>query len=231
MKHIRKAFVYIHKIEYLFWKIHEFLPSWQNYDILIRLIWLRMKRMQISFFFLFWECRFLIYIHSETLIQLRVFWLLVLLLKVIGDLKVFEWDLKLLSQFWEYEKILRWECCFSGIWLSYVAAWMGREFGGEWITYAWLNPILSTWKYHTLLISYTTIQNPIQALFEISARRRYTPRRGCARRRGVPRTAWRQHLTKGIFNHVEFSRRLVYFEGKIYCWVSAGCGWPVLRHF
>ena len=38
-----------------------------------------------------------------------------------------------------------------GTLLSYVAAWMGKEFGGEWIhAYVWPNPFMST----TLLICY-----------------------------------------------------------------------------
>ena len=44
----------------------------------------------------------------------------------------------------------------------YVAAWMGGEFGGEWIhVYGWLNPfpVLLKLSQHCWLISYTPIQN------------------------------------------------------------------------
>ena len=42
----------------------------------------------------------------------------------------------------------------------YVAAWMGGEFGGEWIhVHVWQIPLLSTWSYHNFVISYTPIQN------------------------------------------------------------------------
>ena len=42
----------------------------------------------------------------------------------------------------------------------YVAAWMGGEFGGEWIrVYIWLSPFTVHLKLTTLLIGYTSIQN------------------------------------------------------------------------
>ena len=44
----------------------------------------------------------------------------------------------------------------------YVAAWMGGEFGGEWIhVYVWMSPFGVHLKLsqHCLLISYITIQN------------------------------------------------------------------------
>ena len=44
----------------------------------------------------------------------------------------------------------------------YVAAWMGVEFGGEWIhVYVWLSPFAIHLKLpqHCLLIGYTPIQN------------------------------------------------------------------------
>ena len=42
----------------------------------------------------------------------------------------------------------------------YVAAWIGGEFGGEWIhVYVWLSPITVHLKLTTLLIDYITIQN------------------------------------------------------------------------
>ena len=44
----------------------------------------------------------------------------------------------------------------------YLAAWMGGEFGGEWIhVYVWMSPFGVHLKLsqHCLLISYTTIQN------------------------------------------------------------------------
>ena len=41
---------------------------------------------------------------------------------------------------------------------SCVPAWMGEEFGGEWIhIYAWLSPFSSPETITTLLISYTPI--------------------------------------------------------------------------
>ena len=43
-----------------------------------------------------------------------------------------------------------------------VAAWMGREFGGEWIcVYVWLSPFAVPLKLlqHCLLIRYALIQN------------------------------------------------------------------------
>ena len=45
--------------------------------------------------------------------------------------------------------------------LCHVAAWMGGEFGGEWIhVYAWLSPFAIYLKTLTvLLIIYTPIQN------------------------------------------------------------------------
>ena len=43
---------------------------------------------------------------------------------------------------------------------GYVPAWMGGEFGGEWIhVYVWLSPFAAHLKLTTLLISYTPIQN------------------------------------------------------------------------
>ena len=34
----------------------------------------------------------------------------------------------------------------------YVATWMGREFGGEWIHICvWLNPFAVTWNYHNIV--------------------------------------------------------------------------------
>ena len=40
----------------------------------------------------------------------------------------------------------------------YVAAWMGGEFGGEWIhVYVWLNPFAVHLKQSKLLISFTLI--------------------------------------------------------------------------
>ena len=50
----------------------------------------------------------------------------------------------------------------QGTRLSNVAAWMGGEFGGEWIhVYVWLSPlaVYLNYKITTLLISYTPIQN------------------------------------------------------------------------
>ena len=42
----------------------------------------------------------------------------------------------------------------------YVAAWIGGEFGGEWIhVYVWLSPITVHLKLTTLLIDYIPIQN------------------------------------------------------------------------
>ena len=42
----------------------------------------------------------------------------------------------------------------------YVAAWMGGEFGGEWIhVYVWLSPFTVYLKLTALLIGYTPIQN------------------------------------------------------------------------
>ena len=44
----------------------------------------------------------------------------------------------------------------------YVAAWMGREFGGEWIrVYIWLSPFAVYVKLsqHCLLIGYAPVQN------------------------------------------------------------------------
>ena len=44
----------------------------------------------------------------------------------------------------------------------YMAAWMGGEFGGEWMyVYVWLSPFIVHLKLsqHCLLISYTPIQN------------------------------------------------------------------------
>ena len=59
----------------------------------------------------------------------------------------------------------------------YVAAWMGREFGEEWIrVYVWLNPpfaVLLKLSQHGLLIGYTSIQNQKfkkkRAMFLVSA--------------------------------------------------------------
>ena len=42
----------------------------------------------------------------------------------------------------------------------YVAAWMGGEFGGEWIlVYVWLSSLHSSPETITILISYSLIQN------------------------------------------------------------------------
>ena len=42
----------------------------------------------------------------------------------------------------------------------YVAAWMGGEFGGEWIhVYAWLNPLTAHLSQYCLFISYTSNHN------------------------------------------------------------------------
>ena len=42
----------------------------------------------------------------------------------------------------------------------YVAAWVGGEFGGEWIhVYVWLSPFPVHLKLTALLTSYTPIQN------------------------------------------------------------------------
>ena len=42
----------------------------------------------------------------------------------------------------------------------YVAAWMGGEFGGEWIhVYVWLSPFAVELSQHCLLIGNTLIQN------------------------------------------------------------------------
>jgi len=44
-----------------------------------------------------------------------------------------------------------------------MAAWMGQEFGGEWLhVYAWLNPFSVQLKLITaLLIGYTPTQNKV----------------------------------------------------------------------
>ena len=42
---------------------------------------------------------------------------------------------------------------------SYVAAWMGGEFGGEWIhEYVWLSPFAVQWKLSTLFVNWVSVQ-------------------------------------------------------------------------
>ena len=56
-------------------------------------------------------------------------------------------------------KVLEWGAIASA--RCYMAAWMGGEFGGEWIhVYVWLSPFTDHLKLsQCLLISYTSIQN------------------------------------------------------------------------
>ena len=61
---------------------------------------------------------------------------------------------------WITNKDLLYSTWNSAQW--YVAAWMGGEFGGEWIqVFVWLSPFAVHLKLsqHCSLISYTTIQN------------------------------------------------------------------------
>ena len=51
---------------------------------------------------------------------------------------------------WITDKVLLYSAWNSA--QCYVAAWMRREFRGEWIhVYVWLSPLLSTWNYHNIV--------------------------------------------------------------------------------
>ena len=51
---------------------------------------------------------------------------------------------------WITNKDLLWSTRNSA--QPYEAAWMGGEFGGEWIlVYVSLSPLLSTWNYHNIV--------------------------------------------------------------------------------